>query len=101
VGCGPREPRTESMPLPRHARCSRFGRVSNANPAEHLVPGERRRGGAGGAVRRRGDPHVNRRADKGVAEIAICRVAPVIAIALYRATRRRVSDLPITPEKLL
>jgi len=46
-------------------------------------------------------PHVNPLGAKGVAEIAICGVAPAIANAVYHATGRRVRELPITPEKLL
>ena len=38
---------------------------------------------------------------KGLAEIAICGVAPAIANAVYHATGRRIRDLPITTEKLL
>jgi [2Fe-2S] binding domain len=38
---------------------------------------------------------------KGLAEIALCGVAPAIANAVYRATGKRVRDLPISPEKLL
>jgi uncharacterized cupin superfamily protein len=47
------------------------------------------------------DPHVNPLGAKGVAEIAICGVAPAIASAVYHATGRRVRELPITPERLL
>jgi hypothetical protein len=45
--------------------------------------------------------HVNPLGAKGVAEIAICGVAPAIANAVYHATGRRVRELPITPERLL
>jgi xanthine dehydrogenase YagR molybdenum-binding subunit len=38
---------------------------------------------------------------KGLAEIALCGVAPAIANAMYDATGKRVRDLPIMPEKLL
>src|SRR5918996_3392087 len=46
-------------------------------------------------------PYVNPLGAKGVAEIAICGVAPAIANAVFHATGRRVRALPITPEKLL
>jgi hypothetical protein len=38
---------------------------------------------------------------KGLAELALCGVAPAIANAVYHATGKRVRALPITPEKLL
>ena len=47
------------------------------------------------------NPHIGPLGAKGVAEIAICGVAPAIANAVFHATRRRVRDLPITLEKLL
>jgi xanthine dehydrogenase YagR molybdenum-binding subunit len=47
------------------------------------------------------DPYINPLGPKGVAEIAICGVAPAIANAVYHATGRRIRELPITPERLL
>jgi xanthine dehydrogenase YagR molybdenum-binding subunit len=47
------------------------------------------------------DPHVNPLGAKGVAEIAICGVAPAIADAIFHATGRRLRTLPIRPEMLL
>lgn len=38
---------------------------------------------------------------KGLAELALCGVAPAIANAVYHATGIRVRSLPITPEKLI
>ena len=38
---------------------------------------------------------------RGIGEIGITGVAPAIANAVYRATGRRIRDLPITPDKLL
>jgi xanthine dehydrogenase YagR molybdenum-binding subunit len=80
---------------------SRYGRVMNANLAEYLlpvnadmvelvalfVPGE--------------DIVFNPLGVKGLAEIALCGVAPAIANAVFHATGKRFRDLPITPEKLL
>jgi xanthine dehydrogenase YagR molybdenum-binding subunit len=80
---------------------SRIGRVMNANLAEYLlpvcadireldvtfVPSEDRIFSPIGA--------------KGLAEIALCGVAPAIANAVWHATGRRVRDLPILPEALL
>jgi xanthine dehydrogenase YagR molybdenum-binding subunit len=38
---------------------------------------------------------------KGLAEVAICGVAPAIANAVFNATGRRIRKLPITPASLL
>lgn len=38
---------------------------------------------------------------KGIGEIALVGVAPAVANAVYNATRKRVRDLPITPDKLM
>jgi xanthine dehydrogenase YagR molybdenum-binding subunit len=79
----------------------RFGKVMNANLAEYLmpvcadvpeldvtfVPGD--------------DRNFNPLGVKGLAEVAICGVAPAIANAVWHATGRRIRDLPITPERLL
>jgi xanthine dehydrogenase YagR molybdenum-binding subunit len=79
----------------------RFGRVTNANLAEYLVPVHADVPELDVLFVHEHDPHVNPLGAKGVAEIAICGVAPAIANAVYHATGRRVRDLPITPEKLL
>ncbi len=47
------------------------------------------------------DPHINPLGAKGLAEIAICGVAPAIANAVLDATGRRVRELPIRPEMRL
>jgi xanthine dehydrogenase YagR molybdenum-binding subunit len=79
----------------------RFGKVMNANLAEYLVP-------VCADVRELdvsfvsgSDTNFNPLGAKGLAEIAICGVAPAIANAVFHATGRRIRDLPITPEKLL
>jgi xanthine dehydrogenase YagR molybdenum-binding subunit len=79
----------------------RFGRVTNANLAEYLVPVNADVEELEALFVDEHDPHVNPLGAKGVAEIAICGVAPAIANAVFHATGRRVRDLPITPEKLL
>jgi xanthine dehydrogenase YagR molybdenum-binding subunit len=79
----------------------RFGRVTNANLAEYLVPVHADVQELDVLFVDEHDPHINPLGAKGVAEIAICGVAPAIANAVYHATGRRVRDLPITPEKLL
>ena len=47
------------------------------------------------------DPHVNPLDVKGVGEIAMIGVGPVITNAIYHATGKRIRDLPLTPDKLL
>jgi xanthine dehydrogenase YagR molybdenum-binding subunit len=79
----------------------RFGRVTNANLAEYLVPVNADVEELEALFVDAHDPHINPLGAKGVAEIAICGVAPAIANAVFHATGRRVRDLPITPEKLL
>jgi hypothetical protein len=79
----------------------RFGRVVNANLAEYLMPVNADIQELEALFVDEHDPHINPLGAKGVAEIAICGVAPAIANAVYHATGRRVRELPITPEKLL
>ena len=79
----------------------RFGRVTNANLAEYLVPVNADVEEFEALFVEEHDPHVNPLGAKGVAEIAICGVAPAIANAVYHATGRRVRRLPIMPEMLL
>jgi xanthine dehydrogenase YagR molybdenum-binding subunit len=80
---------------------ARFGRVMNANLAEYLVP-------VCADVRELevifvpgNDTRFNPLGVKGLAEIAICGVAPAIANAVFHATGRRIRELPILPERLL
>ena len=79
----------------------RFGRVVNANLAEYLVPVNADVEELDVTFVEEDDPHVNPLGAKGVAEIAICGVAPAIANAVYHATGRRLRHLPITLEALL
>jgi xanthine dehydrogenase YagR molybdenum-binding subunit len=79
----------------------RFGRVVNANLAEYLMPVNADIQELEALFVDEHDPHINPLGAKGVAEIAICGVAPAIANAVFHATGRRVRELPITPEKLL
>ncbi|HEX4260101.1 MAG TPA: xanthine dehydrogenase family protein molybdopterin-binding subunit [Acetobacteraceae bacterium] len=80
---------------------SRIGRVMNANLAEYLVP-------VCADIRELDVTFVPSEdrifspiGAKGLAEIALCGVAPAIANAVWHATGRRVRDLPILPEALL
>ncbi|WP_181706274.1 xanthine dehydrogenase family protein molybdopterin-binding subunit [Chthonobacter rhizosphaerae] len=79
----------------------RFGKVMNANLAEYLVPvcadtpdldvvfvpGE--------------DTIFNPLGAKGLAEIAICGVAPAITSAVFHATGRRIRHIPIMAERVI
>jgi xanthine dehydrogenase YagR molybdenum-binding subunit len=79
----------------------RYGRVMNANLAEYLVPV------CADIVQLEAyfvpsdDRVFNPLGVKGLAEIAICGVAPAIANAVFHATGKRVRELPILPERLL
>ncbi len=78
----------------------RFGKLMNANLAEYHVPvnadildldvlfvaGE--------------DTTANPLGVKGLAELALCGVAPAIANAVWHATGKRIRELPITLDKL-
>jgi xanthine dehydrogenase YagR molybdenum-binding subunit len=79
----------------------RFGRVTNANLAEYLMPVNADVEELEAIFVDDHDPYVNPLGAKGVAEIAICGVAPAIANAVYHATDRRIRELPIRPERLL
>jgi xanthine dehydrogenase YagR molybdenum-binding subunit len=90
------------MALLEHADWDpRFGRVMNANLAEYLVPVHADVVELEALFVPGDDRRFNPLGVKGLAEIAICGVAPAIANAVHHATGIRVRDLPITPEKLL
>jgi len=80
---------------------ARLGRVMNANLAEYLVPVNADVSELDVTFVPSNDEIFNPLGAKGLAEIALCGVAPAIASAVYHATGQRVRDLPITPEKLL
>jgi xanthine dehydrogenase YagR molybdenum-binding subunit len=75
--------------------------VVNANLAEYLVPVHADVEELEALFVDEHDPHVNPLGAKGLAEIAICGVAPAIANAIFHATGRRLRELPIRPEMLL
>jgi xanthine dehydrogenase YagR molybdenum-binding subunit len=79
----------------------RFGRVMNANLAEYLVPVNADVVELEALFVPSEDREFNPLGVKGLAEIALCGVAPAIANAVFDATGKRIRDLPITPEKLL
>jgi xanthine dehydrogenase YagR molybdenum-binding subunit len=78
-----------------------LGRVMNANLAEYLVPVNADVTDLDVTFVPSSDEIFNPLGAKGLAEIALCGVAPAIASAVYHATGKRVRDLPILPEKLL
>jgi xanthine dehydrogenase YagR molybdenum-binding subunit len=78
-----------------------LGRVMNANLAEYLVPVNADVTDLDVTFVPSADEIFNPLGAKGLAEIALCGVAPAIASAVYHATGKRVRDLPILPEKLL
>jgi xanthine dehydrogenase YagR molybdenum-binding subunit len=80
---------------------ARLGRVMNANLAEYLVPVNADVANLDVTFVPSSDETFNPLGAKGLAEIALCGVAPAIANAIHHATGKRVRDLPITPEKLL
>ncbi len=80
---------------------ARFGRVMNSNLAEYLVPVCADVGELDVTFVASDDRNFNPLGVKGVAEIAICGVAPAIGNAIYNATGRRLRDLPFTPARLL
>lgn len=80
---------------------ARLGRVMNANLAEYLLPVNADVADLDVTFVPSSDEIFNPLGAKGLAEIAICGVAPAIANAVYHATGKRVRDLPIMPEKLL
>jgi len=79
----------------------RFGRVMNANLAEYLVPVNADVTELEALFVPGDDRRFNPLGVKGLAEIALCGVAPAIANAVYHATGKRIRDLPITVAKLL
>jgi xanthine dehydrogenase YagR molybdenum-binding subunit len=80
---------------------ARLGRVMNANLAEYLVPVNPDVTELDVTFVPSRDEVLDPLGAKGLAEIAICGVAPAIANAVYNATGKRVRDLPILPERLL
>jgi xanthine dehydrogenase YagR molybdenum-binding subunit len=80
---------------------TRFGKVMNANLAEYLVPVCADVPELDVTFIPGDDRNFNPLGVKGLAEVAICGVAPAIVGAVYHATGRRFRNLPITPGSLL
>jgi xanthine dehydrogenase YagR molybdenum-binding subunit len=79
----------------------RLGRVMNANFAEYLVPVNADIQDLDVQFVPGEDPVFGPLGAKGLAEIAICGVAPAIANAVHHACGTRVSHLPIRPDRLI
>lgn len=79
----------------------RLGRVMNANLAEYLVPVHADVEELEAVFVESEDRIFNPLGVKGIAEIALCGVAPAIANAVWHATGLRIRELPLTPDRLL
>ncbi|MGE0370709.1 MAG: xanthine dehydrogenase family protein molybdopterin-binding subunit [Gammaproteobacteria bacterium] len=79
----------------------RFGRVMNGNLGEYLLPVCADIAELEAVFVPNDDRNFNPLGVKGLAEVAICGVAPAISNAVFHATGRRFRDLPITPDRLL
>jgi xanthine dehydrogenase YagR molybdenum-binding subunit len=79
----------------------RLGRPMNANLAEYLVPVNADVETLDAVFVESADRTFNPLGVKGIAEIALCGVAPAIANAVWHATDRRLRTLPLTPDKLI
>jgi xanthine dehydrogenase YagR molybdenum-binding subunit len=73
----------------------------NANFAEYLVPGHADVVELEALFVLGDDRRFNPLGVKGLAEVAMCGVAPAISNAVYHATGTRIRELPITLEKVL
>ena len=80
---------------------ARLARVMNADLPEYLVPVNADVTDLDVTFVPSSDEIFNPLGAKGLADIALCGVAPAIANAVYHATGKRVRNLPIMPEKLL
>ena len=82
-------------------RDSRFGRITNANLSEYLVPVNADIPVLEPVYIDEVDPYINPMGAKGIGELPIVGVAAAVANAVYHATGVRVRDLPVTLDKLL
>jgi xanthine dehydrogenase YagR molybdenum-binding subunit len=79
----------------------RDGRVVNANMADYLVPVNADIPAVDAMFLPGADPVADPIGVKGLGELVIVAVPPAIANAVFNATGRRVTELPITLDKLL
>ena len=79
----------------------RYGRFTNSNLAEYLVPANLDIGEIDVSALDIPDPKLNSLGARGIGEIGITGSGAAVANAIYHATGKRVRDLPITPDKLI
>ncbi len=79
----------------------RYGRYINANFADYHVPVHADIPEIDVLFADKPDLIINPMGSKGIGEIAIIGVAPAIINAVYNATGKRITELPITPDKLI
>ena len=79
----------------------RDGRIVNANMSDYLVPVNADIAALDAAFVQGEDTIADPLGVKGLGEIVIVGVPAAIANAVFNATGRRITDLPITLEKLL
>lgn len=79
----------------------RDGRIVNANLADYLVPVNADIPTLDATFLPAEDSIANPIGVKGLGELVMIGVAPAIANAVFNATGRRITDLPITPERLI
>ncbi|MFI0977713.1 xanthine dehydrogenase family protein molybdopterin-binding subunit [Streptomyces sp. NPDC021093] len=79
----------------------RNGRIVNASLADYLVPVNADVPDLDAAFINTEDPQADPIGVKGLGEITIVGVAPAIGNAVFNATGKRLTDLPIHPEALL
>ena len=79
----------------------RYGRLVNNNFADYHVPVQADIPQVEAYFVNKPDPIINPIGAKGMGEIATIGVAAAIANAVYNATGKRITELPITPDKLI
>ena len=79
----------------------RDGRIVNANLSDYLVAVSADIPQLDATFLPAGDTIASPIGVKGLGELVMIGVAPAIANAVFNATGRRITDLPITPERLL
>ena len=103
-GAAPRD-RTPSLPplaLYEDTRLdARYGRYTNANLADYLVPVNADIGTIEVSAIDIPDYKLDTLGARGVGEIGITGTGAAVANAIFHATGKRVRDVPITPDKLI
>jgi xanthine dehydrogenase YagR molybdenum-binding subunit len=90
------------MALMEHSHVDhRDGRIVNANLSDYLVPVNADVPALNATFLPADDTIANPLGVKGLGELVMIGVAPAIANAVFNATGQRITELPITPERLL